>query len=81
MTIELNQFAPNEPLAGLYVYMANLPQLHTVLVSASQSAALKAGDIVTVIDLLRTLLHVSSNAAGYIFGAFVGKKLAEKEVK
>ena len=46
MTIELNQFAPNEPLAGLYVYMANLPQLHTVLVSASQSAALKAGDIV-----------------------------------
>ena len=42
---------------------------------------LKAGDIVTAIDLLRTLLHVSSNAAGYIFGAFVGKKLAEKEVK
>ena len=46
MALELNQFAPNEPVAGLYVYMANLPQLHTVLVSASQSTALKAGDIV-----------------------------------
>lgn len=48
MALELNQFAPNEPLAGLYVYMANLPQLHTVLVAASQSTALKAGDVVTL---------------------------------
>ena len=25
-TLSLNQFAPNVPLAGMYVYLANLPQ-------------------------------------------------------
>lgn len=39
---------------------------------------IKAGDIVSVIDLLRTMLLVSSNAAAYIFGAVVGRRLAEK---
>ena len=46
MTISLNQFAPNVPVAGQYVYIANLPQLHNVIVSASQGTALKAGAIV-----------------------------------
>ena len=48
MTISLNQFAPNVPVAGLYVYIANLPQLHNVIVSSTQATALQAGAIVTL---------------------------------
>ena len=48
MTIELNQFAPNEPVAGLYVYMANLPQLHNPIVSANQATAITYGAVVTL---------------------------------
>lgn len=47
-TLSLNQFAPNVPLAGMYVYMANLPQLHNVIVSAEENAPLVAGAIVTL---------------------------------
>lgn len=46
MALSLNQFAPNEPVAGLYVYQANLPQLHNVIVSASQATVIRAGSIV-----------------------------------
>lgn len=46
--ISLNQFAPNSPQAGMYVYMANLPQLHNVIVSANQETALAAGAVVTI---------------------------------
>lgn len=46
--ISLNQFAPNSPQAGMYVYMANLPQLHNVIVSAKQETALQAGAVVTL---------------------------------
>lgn len=46
--ISLNQFAPNVPIAGLYVYMANLPQLHNVIVSSAQTTALAPGAIVTL---------------------------------
>lgn len=46
--ISLNQFAPNGIVAGLYVYMANLPQLHNVIVSSAQETPLLAGAIVTI---------------------------------
>lgn len=46
--ISLNQFAPNAPVAGMYVYMANLPQLHNVIVSKSQTTPLTPGAIVTL---------------------------------
>lgn len=46
MSISLNQFAPNNPVPGLYVYMANLPQLHNVILAASQTVS--AGAIVTL---------------------------------
>lgn len=46
--ISLNQFAPNSPQAGMYVYMANLPQLHNVIVSENQETALTAGAVVTI---------------------------------
>lgn len=39
---------------------------------------LKAGDEVRIIDLLRTLMLPSSNAAGYILGAHFGQKLLQK---
>ena len=48
MAISLNQFAPNEPVAGLYVYQANLPQLHNNIISANQSTALTYGAVVTL---------------------------------
>lgn len=48
MAIDLNQFAPNTPVAGLYVYMANLPQLHNPIISANQSTALTYGAVVTL---------------------------------
>ncbi len=49
-TLQLNQFAPNVPLAGMYVYMANSPQLHNVLVASTvvSTAPLVAGAIVTL---------------------------------
>ena len=46
MAIDLNQFAPNTPVAGLYVYQANLPQLHNVIVSINQATPLTYGAIV-----------------------------------
>lgn len=46
--ISLNQFAPNSIVAGLYVYMANLPQLHNVIVSSTQETPLMAGAVVTI---------------------------------
>lgn len=46
--ISLNQFAPNAKMPGMYVYQANLPQLHNVIVSASQTSALSSGAIVTL---------------------------------
>ena len=46
--VQLNQFAPNEPVDGLYVYQANLPQLHNPIISASQSTALTYGAIVAL---------------------------------
>lgn len=48
MAIELNQFAPNQPIAGLYVYQANLPQLHNPIISANQEEALTYGAVVTL---------------------------------
>ena len=49
-TLSLNQFAPNVPLAGMYVYLANLPQLHNVLVASTvtDTAPLTSGAIVTL---------------------------------
>lgn len=48
--ISLNQFAPNVPLAGMYAYQANLPQLHNVIVTSSvtDEAPIRAGAIVTL---------------------------------
>lgn len=48
MAIDLNQFAPNTPIPGLYVYQANLPQLHNPIISANQSTALTYGAVVTL---------------------------------
>ena len=49
-TLSLNQFAPNVPLAGMYAYQANLPQLHNVIVKSDVTATspLRAGAIVTL---------------------------------
>lgn len=46
--VQLNQFAPNEPIDGLYVYQANLPQLHNPIISASQTTALTYGAFVAI---------------------------------
>ena len=46
MAISLNQFAPNEPLPGLYVYQANLPQIHNAIISETQSTPLTYGCVV-----------------------------------
>lgn len=46
--LSLNQFAPNVPLAGMYVYLANSPQLHNVIVAATQETPLASGAIVTL---------------------------------
>lgn len=48
MAISLNQFKPNEPVAGLYAYQANLPQIHNAIVSSNQETALTYGAIVTL---------------------------------
>ena len=69
--ISLNQFAPNNPIAGLYVYMANLPQLHNVIVSKTQTTALAPGAIVTL-DATATNPHApvakQAAVADAIFG-------------
>ena len=44
--LSLNQFAPNQPIDGLYVYMANEGQLHNVIVGADTT--LYAGNVVTL---------------------------------
>ena len=46
--ISLNQFAPNAKVAGMYAYMANLPQPHNIRVSAKQETALNAGAVLTI---------------------------------
>lgn len=51
--LSLNMFEPNTPIDGLYVYQANLPQLHNVIISSTQSTPLKAGDVV-VLDTAST---------------------------
>lgn len=48
MALDLNQFAPNQPIAGLYAYQANLPQIHNAVISANQSTALTYGAVVTL---------------------------------
>lgn len=45
--ISLNAF-DIKPIVGLYVYMANLPQLHNVIVSTNQTTPLLAGAVVTI---------------------------------
>lgn len=54
--LSLNTFEPNQPIDGLYVYMANEGQLHNVIISASQTDALKAGDVV-ILDTASTNVH------------------------
>ena len=66
--LSLNQFAPNQPIDGLYVYMANEGQLHNVIVSASQSDALMAGNVV-VLDSAST-----NTNAPVVLGADVDEK-------
>lgn len=72
--ISLNQFAPNTPVAGLYVYMANLPQLHNVIVSSTQTTALAPGAVLAL-DSASTNLDapVAKQAAvtDVIFGVLV----------
>ena len=57
-TINLNQFQPNEPVDGLYVYQANLPQLHNPIISTNQSTALTYGAVVTL-DAIRGVVSNS----------------------
>ena len=52
--LSLNQFAPNQPIDGLYVYMANEGQLHNVIVGPDTT--LKAGDFV-MLDATSTNVH------------------------
>ena len=46
--ISLNQFSPNSPVAGMYAYAENLPQLHNVIISSNQTVALSAGAVLTL---------------------------------
>lgn len=46
--IGLNQFSPNGKVAGMYCYMANLPQPHNIRVSSAQATALNAGAVLTI---------------------------------
>lgn len=48
MALSLNEFAPNAQVAGLYVYQANLPQPHNLIVSSNQATPLVAGAIITI---------------------------------
>lgn len=83
--ISLNQFAPNTPIAGLYVYMANLPQLHNVIVSSSVTAEtpLAPGAVLTL-DSTATNLHapVAKQAAvnDNIFGVLVYNPIVNRFV-
>ena len=52
--LSLNQFAPNTPLDGMYVYMANEGQLHNVIVGAETT--LYAGNVVKL-DATSTNVH------------------------
>lgn len=69
--ISLNQFVPNVPIAGLYVYMANLPQLHNVIVSSTQTTALAPGAIVTL-DSTATNPHASVAKQAAVTDAIFG---------
>lgn len=74
--IQLNQFAPNNPVAGLYVYQANLPQLHNVIVSSVQDedTPLMAGAVLTLdTAATNTKAPVAKQAAvtDTIFGVLV----------
>ena len=70
--LSLNQFAPNTPLDGMYVYMANEGQLHNVIVG--EDTTLKAGDLVTLDDTSTNtnapvvVAFNSSNPNGIPFG-------------
>lgn len=66
--LSLNTFEPNQPIDGLYVYMANEGQLHNVIVSSSQSTALNAGDVV-ILDTASTNVY-----APVVLGADVDEK-------
>lgn len=46
--ISLNQFSPNSPVAGMYAYAVNAPQLHNVIVSKNQVEVLSAGAVLTL---------------------------------
>ena len=48
MTLSLNQFAPNAQVAGLFVYQANQPMPHNLIVSSNQATAIVAGAIITL---------------------------------
>lgn len=67
--LPLNAFAPNQPIDGLYVYMANEGQLHNVIVGAETT--LKAGDVVAL-DTTSTNVHapvvLSAEATDVPFG-------------
>lgn len=54
MALSLNQFAPNTPLDGMYVYMANEGQLHNCIVAADNT--LYAGNVVAL-DASSTNVH------------------------
>lgn len=44
--LSMNAFSPNQPIDGLYVYMANEGQLHNVIVAADNEVT--AGTVVTL---------------------------------
>lgn len=58
--LSLNQFAPNTPLDGMYVYMANEGQLHNCIVAADNT--LYAGNVVAL-DTSSTNVHAPVVAA------------------
>lgn len=67
--LSLNQFAPNTPVDGMYVYMANEGQLHNVIVGAEQE--LKSGNVVKL-DAASTNVHapvvLAAEAGDAVFG-------------
>lgn len=71
MAINLNQFAPNTPLDGMYVYQANLPQFHNVIVGATQATALASGDFVkldTTSTNTNAPVALAAGASDVVFG-------------
>lgn len=69
MTLNLNQFEPNEAVKGLYVFMPNQPQLHNAIVGASQT--LHAGDFVkidTTATNVNATVVVKADDTDLIFG-------------